>query len=50
MFAGTMVPLTTDSSIFLFAILLIVGVLTTKFSSRLGLPALVFFIAVGMDP
>ncbi|GAA0324146.1 potassium/proton antiporter [Bacillus carboniphilus] len=37
-----------DSAILLFSILLIVGVFTTKFSSKLGLPALVFFIAVGM--
>jgi potassium/hydrogen antiporter len=40
--------ITTDSSIFLFAVLLIVGVLTTKFSSQLGLPSLVFYIIVGM--
>ncbi len=39
---------TTDNSIFLFAILLVVGVITTKFSSRFGLPSLVLFIAVGM--
>jgi cell volume regulation protein A len=39
---------TTDNIIFLVSILLIVGVLTTKFSSRLGLPSLVFYIAVGM--
>ncbi len=39
---------TTDNAIFLFAILLIIGVLATKFSTRLGLPALVFFIIVGM--
>lgn len=39
---------TTDNSIFLFAILLVVGVITTKFSSRFGLPSLVFFMAVGM--
>lgn len=39
---------TTDNTILLFAILLIVGVLTTKFSSRIGLPSLVFFIGVGM--
>lgn len=39
---------TTDNSIFLFAVLLIVGVLTTKFSSRLGLPSLVLYIIVGM--
>ncbi|WP_044894976.1 potassium/proton antiporter [Bacillus alveayuensis] len=40
--------ITTDSSIFLFAVLLIVGVITTKFSSHLGLPSLVFYIIVGM--
>ena len=39
---------TTDNSIFLFSILLVVGVLTTKFSTRFGLPSLVLFIAVGM--
>ncbi|WP_077210579.1 potassium/proton antiporter [Bacillus dakarensis] len=38
----------TDAFIFLAATFLIVGVLTTKFSSRLGVPALVLFIAVGM--
>ncbi|WP_047153852.1 potassium/proton antiporter [Aneurinibacillus tyrosinisolvens] len=37
-----------DNIIFLFSILLIIGVITTKFSSRLGLPSLVLFIAVGM--
>ncbi|MFC0270620.1 potassium/proton antiporter [Metabacillus herbersteinensis] len=37
-----------DSSIFILSILLIIGVLTAKFSSRLGLPSLVLFIAVGM--
>nr|WP_138420088.1 potassium/proton antiporter [Aquibacillus sediminis] len=39
---------TINSSILLVSILLIVGVLTTKFSSRLGLPSLVFYIIVGM--
>lgn len=39
---------TVDSSILLFSTLLVVGVLTTKFSSRLGVPSLVFFILVGM--
>ncbi|WP_168122352.1 potassium/proton antiporter [Paenibacillus sp. HB172176] len=39
---------TVDSSILLFSTLLIIGVITTKFSSRLGVPSLVFFIAVGM--
>ncbi|MBS2968148.1 potassium/proton antiporter [Metabacillus sp. KIGAM252] len=37
-----------DSIIFVVALLLIIGVLTAKFSNRLGLPALVFFVAVGM--
>lgn len=40
--------LATDNYIFLYAILLIIGVLTTKFSSRLGLPSLVLYIIVGM--
>ncbi|UYZ12318.1 MULTISPECIES: potassium/proton antiporter [Brevibacillus] len=40
--------ISTDHFSLLIAILLVVGVLTTKFSSRIGLPALVFFIAVGM--
>ncbi|MCR8644319.1 potassium/proton antiporter [Paenibacillus sp. N1-5-1-14] len=39
---------TVDSTILLFSTLLIVGVITTKFSSRLGVPSLVFFILVGM--
>lgn len=38
----------TDSIIILLASLLLIGVLATKFSSRFGLPALVFFIAAGM--
>jgi potassium/hydrogen antiporter len=38
----------TDTFILLTAILFIIGVLTTKFSDRLGVPALVFFMAVGM--
>ncbi|RLQ93309.1 potassium/proton antiporter [Falsibacillus albus] len=37
-----------ESTILLMAILLIVGVFTAKFSSRLGLPALVLFIVLGM--
>ncbi|WP_066160681.1 potassium/proton antiporter [Halalkalibacter krulwichiae] len=37
-----------DYFILLSALLLIVGVLTTKFSSRLGVPALILFILVGM--
>ncbi|MFD2671754.1 potassium/proton antiporter [Marinicrinis sediminis] len=39
---------TVDGSILLFSTLLIIGVITTKFSSRVGVPSLVFFIAVGM--
>ncbi|WP_261134344.1 potassium/proton antiporter [Bacillus sp. Marseille-Q3570] len=38
----------TDTFILLTAILFIVGVLTTKFSDRLGVPSLVLFMAVGM--
>ncbi|WP_138495179.1 potassium/proton antiporter [Paenibacillus pinistramenti] len=38
----------TENIIILLALLLLVGVISTKFSSRLGLPALVFFIAAGM--
>ncbi|NBJ70065.1 MULTISPECIES: potassium/proton antiporter [Clostridia] len=34
--------------IFLFSAMLIVGVLATKFSSKLGLPALVLFLLIGM--
>ncbi|AQR76703.1 potassium/proton antiporter [Paenibacillus larvae] len=37
-----------DSFILLFSALLIIGVLTTKFSNRIGLPSLVLYIAVGM--
>ncbi|WP_052144531.1 potassium/proton antiporter [Halalkalibacter okhensis] len=37
-----------DYFILLSALLLIIGVLTTKFSSRLGVPALILFILVGM--
>lgn len=37
-----------DSIIMLLAALMLVGVLSTKFSSRFGLPSLVLFIAVGM--
>ncbi|MFD0961279.1 potassium/proton antiporter [Paenibacillus chungangensis] len=39
---------TVDNSILLLSFLLIVGVMMTKFSSRLGVPSLVFFIAVGL--
>ncbi|GGA31772.1 potassium/proton antiporter [Paenibacillus physcomitrellae] len=38
----------TEQIVILLAILLLVGVLATKFSSKFGLPALVFFIAAGM--
>lgn len=37
-----------ESLIFLFSLMLIIGVLATKFSTRLGLPALVLFLLVGM--
>ncbi|WP_433750134.1 potassium/proton antiporter [Falsibacillus pallidus] len=37
-----------ESTILVMALLLITGVFTAKFSSRLGLPSLVFFILVGM--
>ena len=38
----------TNSIVILLASLLLIGVFATKFSSRFGLPALVFFIAAGM--
>ncbi|MRX71909.1 potassium/proton antiporter [Bacillus lacus] len=38
----------TDAFILLLAVLFISGVLTTKFSARLGVPALVLFMLVGM--
>ncbi|WP_408008733.1 potassium/proton antiporter [Pseudalkalibacillus sp. A8] len=37
-----------DHTILVVSILLLIGVVTAKFSSRLGLPSLVFFILVGM--
>ncbi|GAA0488460.1 potassium/proton antiporter [Salinibacillus aidingensis] len=40
--------ITVESIIFLFSLMLIIGVLTTKFSSRLGLPSLVLFLFAGM--
>ncbi|WP_404445434.1 potassium/proton antiporter [Sutcliffiella horikoshii] len=40
--------LNIDYFILLSALLLIVGVITTKFSTRLGVPALILFIVVGM--
>lgn len=41
-------PIETDYFIFLTAVLLLIGVLTVKFSTRLGVPALVLFVLVGM--
>jgi potassium/hydrogen antiporter len=38
----------TDTFVLLTAILFITGILTTKFSSRIGVPALVLFMVVGM--
>ncbi|WP_096187901.1 potassium/proton antiporter [Evansella halocellulosilytica] len=38
----------TDSLILLLALFLIIGVITTKFSTRIGVPALVLFIMLGM--
>ncbi|PYZ99215.1 potassium/proton antiporter [Alteribacter lacisalsi] len=38
----------TDYVVLILALFLIIGVLTTKFSTRLGVPALILFIAVGM--
>ncbi|MBP3950129.1 potassium/proton antiporter [Bacillus suaedae] len=43
-----MLDLNVDYFILLAALLLIIGVLTTKFSTRLGVPALVLFLLVGM--
>ncbi len=40
--------LSTDSFILLLAFLFIVGVITTRFSTRLGVPSLILFIMVGM--
>lgn len=40
--------LSTDNAILLVAILLLIGVITTKFSARFGLPSLVLFFVVGM--
>jgi potassium/hydrogen antiporter len=40
--------ISSEYFILLTALLLIIGVLTTKFSTRLGVPALVLFILVGM--
>lgn len=37
-----------DTIILMLAVLLLVGVLSTKFSTRFGMPALVLFIAAGM--
>lgn len=38
----------TDQVIFLFAILLLAGIITTRFSARLGVPSLILYIGVGM--
>ncbi|PTL38778.1 potassium/proton antiporter [Alkalicoccus saliphilus] len=38
----------TDNLLFLLALFFIVGVMTTKFASRFGVPALLLFIAIGM--
>lgn len=38
----------TENYIFLGAILLILGVLTTKFSTRLGVPSLILYVIIGM--
>lgn len=40
--------ISTDSFILLLAFLFIVGVLTTRFSTRLGVPSLILFILVGI--
>lgn len=45
---GMSLPSFVDSMILLCGALLLTGVLTTKFSSRFGMPALVLFIAIGM--
>lgn len=42
-------PLSINALIFLFSTMLVIGVLATKFSSRLGLPSLVLFLLVGMS-
>ncbi|MFY4774468.1 potassium/proton antiporter [Metabacillus sp. RGM 3146] len=39
---------TVENTILIFSVLLIIGVFTAKFSSQIGMPSLVFFIAVGM--
>ncbi|KMY55224.1 potassium transporter [Bacillus sp. FJAT-27231] len=39
---------TIENIVLAFSILLLVGVISAKFSTRLGLPSLVLFIAVGM--
>ncbi|MYL54802.1 potassium/proton antiporter [Pontibacillus yanchengensis] len=41
--------LSVHTLIFLFSSMLIIGVVATKFSSRLGLPSLVLFLLVGMS-
>jgi cell volume regulation protein A len=37
-----------DQLLFIGAILILIGVASSKFSSRLGLPVLVLFLVVGM--
>ncbi|QPC47789.1 potassium/proton antiporter [Mangrovibacillus cuniculi] len=37
-----------DSMIFLAGLILLIGVLTTKFSNKIGVPSLILFLAVGM--
>ncbi|MFC4775594.1 potassium/proton antiporter [Paenibacillus sp. GCM10023252] len=39
---------TTDTLVFILAMLLITGVVMTKFSAKLGMPSLVFYVGVGM--
>ncbi|TWT06505.1 potassium/proton antiporter [Planococcus sp. CPCC 101016] len=40
--------ITPDYLMFVLALFFIIGVFTTKFSSRFGVPALILFIAIGM--
>lgn len=42
------ISLSADYYIFLLSILLIIGIFTSKFSDRIGVPSLVLFIGVGM--
>lgn len=41
--------LSVDTLIFIFSTMLIIGVVATKFSARLGLPALVVFLLIGVS-